>query len=114
MTAPQFAEMAMLPNDHHPGPGCSCGECLRAHPAPQDSTPAQQQVVVPADPTKEMLLEGCCAGNVLPVTAAVVYKAMLSAAPPAAPASSENVDGDLAVASSDQRTENDAQLKRGK
>jgi len=24
--------MAMLPNDHHPGPRCSCRECLREHP----------------------------------------------------------------------------------
>ncbi len=23
---------SMLPNDSHPGPGCSCRECLRAHP----------------------------------------------------------------------------------
>lgn len=25
-------EMAMLPNDYHPGPRCSCRECLRAYP----------------------------------------------------------------------------------
>ncbi len=24
--------MAMLPNDHHPGPRCSCGDCLSAFP----------------------------------------------------------------------------------
>jgi hypothetical protein len=24
--------MPMLPNDHHPGPGCSCRECLRRFP----------------------------------------------------------------------------------
>lgn len=24
--------MAMLPNDSHPGAGCSCEQCLRAHP----------------------------------------------------------------------------------
>lgn len=24
--------MAMLPNDSHPGPGCSCEACMRAHP----------------------------------------------------------------------------------
>jgi hypothetical protein len=24
--------MAMLPNDHHPGPGCSCRDCLSAYP----------------------------------------------------------------------------------
>jgi hypothetical protein len=23
---------SMLPNDSHPGPGCSCADCLRAHP----------------------------------------------------------------------------------
>ena len=27
--------MAMLPNDSHPGPGCSCEACLRAHPEPE-------------------------------------------------------------------------------
>jgi hypothetical protein len=26
------AQMAMLPNDHHPGRGCSCRECLRQWP----------------------------------------------------------------------------------
>lgn len=33
--APQAADdvaMALLPNDKHPGPGCSCRECLRAYP----------------------------------------------------------------------------------
>jgi hypothetical protein len=24
--------MVMLPNDHHPGPRCSCRECLRKYP----------------------------------------------------------------------------------
>src|SRR5574337_583833 len=24
--------MNMLPNEHHPGPRCSCGDCLRAYP----------------------------------------------------------------------------------
>jgi hypothetical protein len=23
---------AMLPNDHHPGAGCACRECLRSYP----------------------------------------------------------------------------------
>lgn len=23
----------MLPNDHHPGPRCSCGDCLREYPS---------------------------------------------------------------------------------
>jgi hypothetical protein len=26
----------MLPNKHHPGPGCSCSDCLRAFPEPDD------------------------------------------------------------------------------
>lgn len=25
-------QMAMLPNDHHPGPRCSCGDCQRRYP----------------------------------------------------------------------------------
>lgn len=27
--------MAMLPNDHHPGPRCSCRDCLRQYPGPR-------------------------------------------------------------------------------
>lgn len=27
--------MNMLPNDHHPGPRCSCGDCQRAFPEPE-------------------------------------------------------------------------------
>jgi hypothetical protein len=30
--------MAMLPNDHHPGPRCSCAECLRRYPDEKAST----------------------------------------------------------------------------
>lgn len=30
--AAQEQVMAMLPNDHHPGPRCSCRECLRQYP----------------------------------------------------------------------------------
>lgn len=25
---------SMLPNDHHPGQGCSCADCLRSYPEP--------------------------------------------------------------------------------
>ena len=32
--------MAMLPNDYHPGPRCSCRECLRAYPVPQEAPSA--------------------------------------------------------------------------
>lgn len=31
----RYPPMAMLPNDHHPGPRCSCRECLWAHPKVQ-------------------------------------------------------------------------------
>lgn len=36
--------MAMLPNDSHPGPGCSCEHCLRAYP------PAPEGNAMKADP----------------------------------------------------------------
>ena len=31
-----MSEMAMLPNDYHPGPRCSCLECLIRYPAGED------------------------------------------------------------------------------
>jgi hypothetical protein len=37
---PCLDPMAMLPNDRHPGPGCSCGRCLREWPDTEDKSQA--------------------------------------------------------------------------
>jgi hypothetical protein len=33
MSSSDYVPMPMLPNDHHPGPRCSCRECLRLYPS---------------------------------------------------------------------------------
>jgi hypothetical protein len=37
---PRRIPMAMLPNDRHPGPGCSCRDCLARYPEEHDEQPA--------------------------------------------------------------------------
>jgi hypothetical protein len=45
MTYSRSLPMSMLPNDSHPGPGCSCSDCLRTYPT---------------EPPKRVALCDCC------------------------------------------------------